>query len=66
MQEEEVMRNVFILVMLTAMLVGVYLVVKNMKTENIDGVDKMETLQKAEDAADIVDNTVKKMKRVIE
>jgi len=60
------MRNVFILVMLTAMLVGVYLVVKNMKTENIDGVDKMETLQKAEDAADIVDNTVKKMKRVIE
>lgn len=60
------MRNVFILVMLTAMLVGVYLVVKNMKTENVDGVDKTETIQKAKDTADIVDNTLKKMKKVIE
>lgn len=60
------MRNVFILVILTAMLIGVFLVAKNMKTKNVDGVTKMETMQKAKDTADIVDNAVKKMKKAIE
>jgi len=60
------MRNVFILVMLTAMLIGVFLVAKNMRTKNADGVTKMETMQKAKETADIVDNAVKKMKKAIE
>ena len=60
------MRNVFILVILTAMLIGVFLVAKNMKTKNVDGVTKMKTMQKAKDTADIVDNAVKKMKKAIE
>ena len=60
------MRNVFILVILTAMLIGVFLVAKNMKTKNVDGVTKMETMQKAKDTTDIVDNAVKKMKKAIE
>jgi hypothetical protein len=60
------MRNVFILVMLTAMLIGVFLVAKNMRTKNVDGVTKMETIQKTKDTADIVDNAVKKMKKAIE
>lgn len=60
------MRNVFILVITTAMLIGVYLVAKNIKTKNVDGVTKMETIQKAKDTADIVDNAVNKMKKAIE
>ena len=60
------MRNVFILVILTAMLISVFLVAKNMKTKNVDGVTKMETMQKTKDTADIVDNAVKKMKKAIE
>ena len=60
------MRNVFILVMLTAMLIGIFLVAKNMRTKNADGVTKMETMQKAKETADIVDNAVKKMKKAIE
>ncbi len=60
------MRNVFILVMLTAMLIGVFLVAKNMRTKNVDGVTKMETIQKAKDTTDIVENAVKKMKKAIE
>ena len=66
MQQEAFMRNVFILVILTAMLIGVFLVAKNMRTENVDGVTKMETMQKAKDTADIVDNAVKKMKKAME
>jgi hypothetical protein len=66
MQQEAFMRNVFILVILTAMLIGVFLVAKNMRTKNVDGVTKMETIQKAKDTADIVDNAVKKMKKAME
>ena len=60
------MRGVFIIVTLIAMLIAVFLVAKNLKTNNVDGVDKMETIQKAKDTADIVDNAVKKMKKTIE
>jgi len=60
------MRGVFIIVVLIAMLIGVFLIVKNMKTNNVDGVDRMETIQKANDTADIVDNAVKKMKKAME
>jgi len=60
------MRGAFIIVILIAMLIGVYLVTKNLKTDNVAGVDKMETIQKAKDTADIVDNTVQKMKKAME
>ena len=60
------MRGVFIIVTLMAMLIAVLLVAKNLKTDSVDGADKMETIQKAKDTADIVENTVKKMKKAME
>jgi len=60
------MRSVFIIVALTAMLFAVFLVVKNLKTDTVDGVDKMETIQKAKDTVGIVDDAVKKMKKTME
>jgi len=60
------MRGAFIIVILIAMLIGVYLVAKNLKTDNVAGVDKTETIQKAKDTADIVDNAVNKMKKAME
>jgi hypothetical protein len=60
------MRGAFIVIILIAMLIGVYLVAKNLKTENVDGMDRVETIQKAKDTADVVDNAVKKMKKAME
>jgi hypothetical protein len=60
------MRGVFIIVTLIALLVAVYLVAKNLKTDNVDGANKMESIQKAEDTAELVDQTVKKMKKAME
>ena len=60
------MRNVFIIVVLISMLIATYLVAKNMKTGTVDDVDKVESIQKAKDTAAVVDNAVKKMKKVIE
>ena len=60
------MRGVFIIVVLIAMLMAVYLVAKNLKADNANGVTQMETIQKAKDTANIVDNAVKKMKKAME
>lgn len=49
-----------------AMLIAVFLVAKNLKTENVDGAEKMETIQKAKDAADIVDHAAKRTKKAME
>ena len=65
-RRKHVMRGVFIIVTLIAMLIAVYLVAKNLKTDTVDGVDKVETIQKAKENADIVDSTVKKMKKAME
>lgn len=60
------MRGVFIIATLMAMLIAVFLVAKNLKTENVDGAEKMETIQKAKDAADIVDHAAKRTKKAME
>ena len=60
------MRGAFIVVILIAMLIAVWLVAKNLTTDTVDGVDKIETIQKAKDTADIVDNAVKNMKKAME
>lgn len=60
------MRGVFIVATLMAMLIAVFLVAKNLKTENVDGAEKMETIQKAKDAADIVDHAAKRTKKAME
>ncbi len=60
------MRGVFIIVTLIALLLAVYLVAKNLKTDNVDGANKMESIQKAEDTAELVDQTMKKMKKAME
>jgi hypothetical protein len=60
------MRGVFIVATLMAMLITVFLVAKNLKTENVDGAEKMETIQKAKDAADIVDHAAKRTKKAME
>ena len=60
------MRGVFIIVTLMALLIAVYLVTRNLKTDTVAGGDKIEAIQKAKDTADMVDNAVKKMKKAIE
>ncbi|MDY6832168.1 MAG: hypothetical protein SWC96_10080 [Thermodesulfobacteriota bacterium] len=45
------MRGALFIVMLIALLVVGVLVVKNMSTETTEGVEKMETIQKARDTA---------------
>ena len=60
------MRGAFIVVILIAMLIAVLLVAKNLTTDNVEGVGKMETIQKAKDTEDIVDNTLKNMKKAME
>ena len=60
------MRGAFIIVILIALLVAVFLVGKNLTTDNVDGVDKMETIQKAKETADVVDNALEKIKKAVE
>ena len=60
------MRGVSIIAILMAMLIAVFLVAKNLKTENVDGAEKMETIQKAKDTADIIDQAAKKSKQAME
>jgi hypothetical protein len=60
------MKGALIIVMLIAMLITGFLVVKNMTTENIDGVDKMETIQKAKDTVTVADDALKKMQKAME
>jgi len=60
------MKGTLIIVMLIAMLIAVYLVGKNMTSENVDGVDKMESIQKAKDTAGAVEAASEKMKKAME
>ena len=60
------MRGAFIVVILIAMLIAVWLVAKNLTTDTVDGVGKMETIQKAKDTEAIVDNALKNMKKAME
>ncbi|MEJ2096225.1 MAG: hypothetical protein P8Y38_03590 [Deltaproteobacteria bacterium] len=60
------MKGALIIVILIAMLITGFLVVKNMTTENIDGVDKMETIQKAKDTVTVADDALKKMQKAME
>lgn len=65
-RKEAHMKGTLIIAMLIAMLVTGWLVIKNMTTENVDGLDRMETVQKAKDTAGVVDDALKKMKKAME
>ena len=60
------MRGAFIIVMLIAMLIGVYLVVNNLRTDTVEDAGKMESIQKAKETADMVDNALKKRQTAME
>jgi len=60
------MRGAFIIVILIAMLIAVYLVANNLQTDTVEGVDRVESIQKAKEAADIVDNAMKKRQTAME
>ena len=60
------MRGAFIIVILITMLIAVFMVTKNLKTDTVDNAGKVESIQKAKEATDIVDNAVKKRKTAIE
>jgi len=60
------MRGTFIIVVLIAMLITAYLVIKNLQTDTIEGVSKVESIQKAKETAEIVDDAVKKRKTALE
>ena len=53
------MRGAFFIVILIALLIVGFLVVKNLSTETIDDTTKMETMQKARDTADTVEKRTK-------
>ncbi len=60
------MRGAFIIVILITMLIAVFIVTKNLKTDTVDGAGKVESIQRAKEAADIVDDAVKKRKTAME
>ena len=60
------MRGAFIIVMLIAMLIGVYLVVNNLRTDTVEDAGKVESIQKAKETADMVDNALKKRQTAME
>jgi len=60
------MRGAFIIVILIAMLIAVYLVANNLQTDTVEGVDRVESIQKAKEAADIVDNAMQKRQTAME
>ena len=66
MKGESRMRGAFIIVMLIAMLIAVYLVANNMQTDTVEGAGKVESIQKAKDTAGIVDKAVKKRQTAME
>jgi len=66
LQQEGVMRSAFIIVMLIAMLIGVYLVANNLRTDSVEGAGKVESIQKAKETADMVDSAVKKRQTAME
>lgn len=60
------MRGAFIIVLLIAMLIGVYLVVNNLQSDTVEGTGKVESIQKAKETADMVDSAVKKRQTALE
>jgi len=60
------MRGTFIIVVLIAMLITAYLVINNLQTDTVEGVGKVESIQKAKETADIVDDAVKERKAAME
>jgi len=60
------MRGAFIIVILIAMLIAVYLVANNLQTDTGEGVDRVESIQKAKETADMVDDAMQKRQTVIE
>ncbi len=66
MQQEGLMRGTFIIVVLIAMLITAYLVINNLQTDTVEGVGKVESIQKAKETADIVDDAVKERKAAME
>ena len=60
------MRGAFIIVVLIAMLITAFLVIKNMQTDTVEGVSKVESIQKAKETVGIVDSAVNKRKTAME
>jgi len=60
------MRGAFIIVILIAMLIAVYLVANNLRTDTVEGVDRVESIQKAKETADMVDDAMKKRQTAME
>jgi len=60
------MRGAFIIVILIAMLIAVYLVANNLQTDTVEGVDRVESIQKAKETADMVDDAMKKRQTAME
>jgi len=60
------MRGTFIIVVLIAMLITAYLVINNLQTDTVEGVGEVESIQKAKETADIVDDALKKRKTAME
>ncbi len=55
------MRGALIIVVLIAMLIVGILVVKDMKTESVDGVTKQEAIEKAEKAVETAEDAINKI-----
>ncbi len=56
------MRGAFFIVILIAMLIVGILVVKDMKTETVDGVERSKAVEKAEDAAKQAEEAMDRIK----
>ncbi|MBC2714003.1 MAG: hypothetical protein HF978_01730 [Desulfobacteraceae bacterium] len=56
------MRGAFFVVILIAMLIVSMLVIKNMKTETVDGVDREKAVERAEDAAKQAEEAMDRIK----
>ncbi len=57
------MRGAFLIVMAIALLIVGILVVKNLQTDAVDGVRKKEAVERAEEAAEALDDAMKKIKK---
>jgi sensor domain CHASE-containing protein len=56
------MRGVFIIITLIAMLIVGVLVIKDMQTESVDGLNKKEVIEKAEKTAKAVEKSLDRVK----
>jgi len=58
------MRGAFIIITLIAMLIVGILVIKDMKTESVDGLDKKEVIKKAERTAKEAEKALDRVKHL--